>query len=251
MKQMITFVAASIFMAAMSSCKKNDDIPSPQPPQPVTNKIKTVKLIGAGPTSTTTFEYYPDGKLHRQSSGADYKIEYGYTDGFAVENVFFSGVLNQSNQYLVDADGKTKRMVYLDNNGVQSNSITDYVYNADKRIQTATRKHNNALKYTVYYWYSNGNCVKDSTANIDGSWVVSTYEYYMDKTATHEANARGSYLFGVGNKNCRKKIVVTESNGLTETTNYSVPELDSKGRVIKESQSINGSPLYTFEFTYY
>lgn len=252
MKQMTALVAASIFIAAISSCKKNDDISSPPPqPQPLAGKVKTIALTGAGPAAIGTFEYYPDGRVYRQSNGADYKVEYGYTDGFAVENVFFNGVLNQSNQYLLDAEGKTKRQLYLDDNGVQSSNTTDYIYNADKRIHTATRKQNGVLKYTTYNWYSNGNCIKDSTANIDGSWVVSTYEYYTDKLATHENPGRGYYLFGPGNKNCKKKIVVTESNGLTKTTSYSVPEVDSKGRVIKETQSINGGSAYSFEYTYY
>lgn len=249
MRQIFT-LAIALCMLAFYSCKKNNDVPAPQPPaSSLEGKVKTVTITASGLTLTSTFEYYPDGKIYRQSN-SNSKMEYAYTDGFAAATNFSNGVFQHTTQCLLNAEGKAIIETHLKPDGTQAATSYNYTYNADKKIDITVYKSNGVTAWTRYYYYSGGNLIKDSLFASDGSWQVSIHDYYTDKLNSTEGASVGSYIYGAANKNCKKKISAKFSDGSPKVTDYGIPETDNKGRVIKQTQT-GGGVTYTFEYTYY
>jgi len=222
-----TILAVVILMAAFTSCQKAtvnyfQPVVSPELPR--------VKTIDYGSVVRTN-EYDGQGRVVQANYNTGAKTLVSYTGNSIISESFNpSGALLQKDINMLNSDG----LIESATNSNNLPSVFYYSYNNDKKLINDTYLNNGVLKRERFYTYSNGNLVKDSTAE-GSSWYCNDYEYFIDILSTIESVNFGSPYYGAGNKNVVKKVTSRQSDGVVKTKIYSLPEKDAAGRVTKTS----------------
>jgi hypothetical protein len=249
MKQLTAFVIAAIFI---SSCNKADDIrnqivTAPSGPPPANTKIKTQESGG----SVSLYEYDNSGRVKKITTNG--VVEYSSTyagDSLIQTRYLANGAVMETYHIKLTAGGLVEN--YL--NDKYPTIFIKYEYNADNRTERKLNYNSGILSGITYYFYSNGNLVKDSTVgpSAPGTWSGRTYEYYTDKYSTLENENRGQAHWGAGNKNAIKKITYITNGVPYGTQDYQTPEVVQLNRISKTGMTANGSGSPTiYNYTYY
>jgi len=245
-KTILLFAVGAILTA---SCSKTDDrLPQVSPGlMPATSKVKTQK----SGSSETVYEYDAAGRVKKMITNGTCEYVCNYSSDSLVQT-----------RYLANGTVMETCHIKLNSNGLVENYLNDsypsvfikYEFNTDKTTARKLNYDNGNLSNITWYFYNNGNLVKDSTVNQGGNsgWYGRIYEYYTDKYSTLENPNKGQAFWGAGNKNALKKVTYL-TNGMTNATqDYQVPEVDAQNRISKIAIITNnaGTPA-VYTYTYY
>lgn len=236
-------ILGSIFM--ISGCTRDTDLP-------VADAFKTagvskIKKVVSG-TNIEEYRYDSAGRLKTQLNHSGSKIEFTYNNYSVTESYLdINGAIQHS------------KIVQLDNNGLATSCTFSsdpgrvylYFYTPEKYLQRSDIVDNGAVTSQTYYFYNNGNLLKDSTVMASGGWAISCYEYYFDVNSTIRHENFGIDYYGMASRNSLKKITVTNDTSTGYVVEFTHPVLDVSDRIIKESFSFNGGALKISAFQYY
>lgn len=235
--------SAIIILFTISSCRKAS-VNYFQPP--VSASLAKVKSVDFA-TGIRTNEYDLQGRWIKATYNSGAKTETIYSGNtVTVDSYNPSGTLAQKDINTLNSDG----LIASATNSNNLPSVFTYMYNSEKKLIKDVYINNGILKRERFYEYSNGNLIKDSTAEGTG-WYTNNYEYYLDILSTIEAANYGYELYGTGNKNAVKKIIYKVSDGTINTKIYTAPEKDPAGRIITTTYSLNGGAPVIYKYTYY
>jgi antitoxin component YwqK of YwqJK toxin-antitoxin module len=218
-----------IFITVLiSSCKKGDTIPAiPQPVQPADCRIKTSQVTG----STTTYDYNPDHSIKKITFAGGNWADYVYSSNTLVVTTYnASGGVISFVTYNLNANGLAAS--YWFNN--DPSLLYTTTYDSEKQRTKTILSRNGSLLAEVFFYYSNGNLIKDSLQYTGAGWETNVYDFYTDKVSTTENINFGKHFLSPGNKNCLKTQIRTSSTGIPSVvvTNFT-HIFDNQERVIE------------------
>ncbi len=245
MKQLIKISFAFIILS-FAACKKNStDVIAPGTTVP---KLKTLTVMnGATVANTLTYEYDNAGRLIKITYLDGSKSTYTYTGSTMLLEGFNANGATQ-NKYTYNLNAYGAAVSYYGN--ATPAVVTNLTYNAANQALTEITNTNGIINREQYYGYDNaGNRITDSLVQTTGT-TIRTYEYYTDKISTLSNINFGDYYDGAGNPNSLKKETAKSSGNVITTVNFSIPEMDAQGRVIKQSYTTGGTTI-DYLITYY
>lgn len=243
-KSMNTFIVLTMLFFA--SCKKNNT--EITPPVTMVPKIKTSAVMkGATLLNSVTFEYDNAGRRAKATYMDGSRFDFTFTANTVLQELFNSNGVSQ-NKYNYNLNAAGLADVFFTSGS--PNLIIYLTYSGTRQLLSEITKTNGTVTSETYHVYDNtGNDVQDSLVQANGT-TIRTSEYYTDKISTIGNINSGDYYEGVGSKNCQKKITVKNPNNTITTYDFTIPELDALGRVIKQSYTY-GSTTTDNLYSYY
>ncbi|CAN5505070.1 hypothetical protein BH11BAC3_BH11BAC3_32410 [soil metagenome] len=243
----LSVIAIAAIVCCFTACKKNDT-PAPVIVPVVVPKVKTVSSTANGVVEAPSLnEYDSMGRLIKitYSDGAyctfNYAAQVVTNDCYNAANAFVV-----KTTYGLNAQGLVATAVTSNSSTV----TTEFKFDGTRQMASQVTKDKGLVTSANYFEYDHsGNRIKDSLVTINGAYI-NTYDYYLDKISTTEQINFGRSIFGTGNKNCLKRIILKDIQGNTTVSTYSVPQTDAAGRISTTEFDYNGS-VVTTTFTYY
>lgn len=243
MKKLLN-ISLALVVLSFAACKKADDVK----PAAVVPKIKSFTILnGASVINSATFEYDNTGRKTKQTYADGSRFNFTYSGNAVLQEQFNSNGASLSKYtYLLNAAGLAESYYNL-----ATPTVIQYqIFNSGKQLLSEITKNSGVITFEKYHFYDNaGNNIKDSVLQISGT-TIRTYEYYTDKNSTVTNNNYGDNYHGISSKNYTKKLTVKSPLNVITITDYSVPELDAKGRVVKQSYTSGGNTT-DYLYTYY
>jgi len=243
---MKSILSISVAILLLASCKK---IKVEEPAATaVIPKIKTLTITNATTTvNTLAYVYDNAGRLSKATYANGNSIKYSYgANVVTTESFTAAGVSDGKTTFNLNADG----LVIKYFNNADPATVTHFTYNTAKKLLTEITENGFDTTYQLYHTYSaDGNRIADSIVNGQIS-TTKKITYYTDKISTVESPNYGINIYGVPNTNCQKQTSLKVSTSTIINTDYSIPETDAQGRVIKLAYTSQGA-TYTNVFTYY
>jgi len=243
MRQLMN-ISLALLVLSFAACKKADV----GAPVPVLPKVKTFTIMdGAAIINSATIEYDNLGRRSKQTFKDDSRFDFTYTGNTMLQEQFNSSGATQSKyNYILNAEGLAESYYNLATPKV----IYYQTFNSAKQMVLEITKNIGVKTFEVHHFYDNtGNNIKDSVLHVNGT-TIRTYEYYTDKISTITNSNYGTKYDGVSSKNSLKKVTVKSPLNVITITDYSVPELDAKGKVIKQSYT-SGGKIFDYLYSYY
>ena len=239
-------ISLALMVLSFTACKKSA-IEAPVPVV-VVPKVKTFTIMDGGVVlNAATIEYDNLGRKSKHTFKDGSRFDFTYTGNIMLQEQFSPTSVSQSKYtYLLNAEGLAESFY---NNATPT--IIDYqTFNAGKKLLSVITKASGVVTYQNYHTYdNNGNNIKDSIIQSNGT-SIRLYEYYADKISTITNSNFGTYYDGADSKNYQKKLTYTSPSNNITTYDYSLPELDAQGRVIKQSYTSGGKTM-DYLYTYY
>lgn len=226
MKTKAPYYFIVLLLTCIISCRKNEDIAIPSPPQQQQNcKIITL-AYGADYYS---FAYDDQGRLAKRTENSqpgNYD-SYTYSDGSYEKQTKKNNQLYKKTTALLNTQGWVKRDTIREygNNGtiVIQTTVNTYEYTSDGEMTKSIAKVGNNPEQTISYTWSNGNLVGDSRGY--------TYTYYtgmpgQDGNFLGVVDLMTSDISRKQSKNLLKSLSI---QGITTPVSY---QFDSDGKII-------------------
>jgi len=245
---MKSILSISFAILLLASCKKTTVEQTQPTPTVVTPKIKTVSISNATTTlNTVAYEYDNAGRIAKLTYANGNSVKYSYsTNMVTTESFTAAGVSDGKTTFNLNADGLAIK--YFSN--AAPATVTHFTYNTAKQLLTEITENGFETTYQLYHTYNaDGNKIADSIVNGQIS-TTKKIDYYTDKISTVENLNYGIRFYGMPVKNCPKKSSLKLSTSNYVSTDYSIPETDTLGRITKYTHTSQGV-TYTYVYTYY
>jgi len=227
------------------SCQKDEFF---EPIEPTFQSIPKLRTETDG-TYFATYTYDEQGRIVEENYEDGWRTIYKYESNkviretYNTDGTFFDAdtyQLNDKGLCTAFTDGQYGRTYY-------------FQYDEDDRkIHGHSTEKDGTPFQEYFYFYEDGNVVKDSTVYLsNNTFIVLTYEYFTDIKSTIGNYNKGIFYEGKGNVNPKKRCTRNFKGLSVDVYNYSVPVVNEDEHIMQTSYSINNSTLYTYEYTYY
>jgi len=240
---MKALLVPTCILLLFSACKK-EQIVINEVPELSAPKVRS--CYSNSPSDSVYYEYYTDGNQKKVTVPNGSYLVTTYAPGFATEyNYSPLGILLRSNVISLNISGLVDTL-----GGGFEHYVFVHEYNTDnKLVKMKYLQLPGATQYEIFFFYDNGNLVKDSMSSFGVFNSKREYEYYLDKISTLELNPNfGMAYLPTMSKNCKKRTVSTDNLGNISISEYSY-EFDSMGRVSKlflNTPSSTGTLYYSY-----
>ena len=241
----IKLIILCFLTAIILSCQKDEFF---EPIEPISQPIPKIRTETDG-TYFATYTYDDQGRIVEENYEEGWKTIYKYESNKVIRETYnIDGTFFDSDTYQLNDKGICTS--FIDG---QYGRTYYFQYDADGRKTHGYSTSADGTPFQEYfYFYENGNVVKDSTVYAsDSSSIVVAYEYFTDVKTTIGNYNRGIFYLGKGNENPVKRITRDFKGINVDVYNYSIPIMNAEDHIMQTSYSINNGTLYTYEYTYY